>query len=246
MKLAQCIPGTLCNQKLWQYLAPELKHSIQLQHVSLDHIETEVAALRVIKKASCISPHIIGFSMGGYYGLAHAIAEPKLKSLVVIGAHCHTLSGVEIAHRRRIVKNMQDMRHVNQLIPPKRLEKFICSSSTRYEKVADVIRLMEQDLGLNVLKRQLQASFTRQDLTERLAEIQCPVLLIAGEKDKIIHVKEMEAVARGIPNSQLHVLPNVGHMMPLEAPVQTASLIRDFYDLHYVSESSQEKCLGNQ
>jgi pimeloyl-ACP methyl ester carboxylesterase len=54
---------------------------------------------------------------------------------------------------------------------------------------------------------------TRDDVTGKLKEIRCPVLLIQGEKDITWTVEEAEITKEGLPNAELNVIPGEGHML---------------------------------
>lgn len=63
----------------------------------------------------------------------------------------------------------------------------------------------------------------RLHLTEGL-----PVLIIWGERDRIIPVDHAYRAADAIPHSTLHVLPGLGHFPQAEDPEAVAGLILDF------------------
>jgi pimeloyl-ACP methyl ester carboxylesterase len=56
-----------------------------------------------------------------------------------------------------------------------------------------------------------------------------PTLVISGADDRVDPpaVLREELLSR-IPQAQLHILPGVGHLSPLEAPGALANLIRRF------------------
>jgi pimeloyl-ACP methyl ester carboxylesterase len=68
-------------------------------------------------------------------------------------------------------------------------------------------------------------SYTVGDFAEKLT---MPVLLIGAEKDPITSVKHLHALAAHIPDGELHVIPNVGHLIHYEVPRVAAELIIDF------------------
>jgi pimeloyl-ACP methyl ester carboxylesterase len=77
-------------------------------------------------------------------------------------------------------------------------------------------------------------SFTRSGgyglLLDRLPEIQQRTLIIWGERDRILGTKSAKQFKNAIPNSQLHWIPNCGHVPHLEISQTVADLIRDFID----------------
>jgi pimeloyl-ACP methyl ester carboxylesterase len=68
------------------------------------------------------------------------------------------------------------------------------------------------------------------NLTDYAAQISQRTLLIAGEKDDITSLSMQESASKLYPNAELKVIPEVGHLIHYEAPVQAAKLIRDFLE----------------
>jgi pimeloyl-ACP methyl ester carboxylesterase len=55
-----------------------------------------------------------------------------------------------------------------------------------------------------------------------------PTLLIAGDQDDITPLSRQQALVRMIPNGQLEVIENVGHLIHYETADQAAALIDQF------------------
>jgi pimeloyl-ACP methyl ester carboxylesterase len=71
-------------------------------------------------------------------------------------------------------------------------------------------------------------SMTRMELHEALASIDLPTLVVAGERDKLTPPGHSRRLAQEIGGPvEVHELPGVGHMAPLEAPEAISSLLRD-------------------
>jgi pimeloyl-ACP methyl ester carboxylesterase len=67
-----------------------------------------------------------------------------------------------------------------------------------------------------------------EDLSAALPGITVPTLMISGDGD-VLHDLNLADAAR-IPGCSLHILPNVGHMIEMEAPVELARLMTEFMD----------------
>jgi pimeloyl-ACP methyl ester carboxylesterase len=58
--------------------------------------------------------------------------------------------------------------------------------------------------------------------------VACPVLLVQGDRDRLMPVSVARSAARAHPDWTLAVLPGIGHVPQLEAPRETAELIIDW------------------
>jgi len=71
------------------------------------------------------------------------------------------------------------------------------------------------------------ASFLRgQAYRRRIREVTCPVLLIHGQRDRLVPVAMARMAARSHPDWSLVELPDTGHVPQLEAPADTVRAIR--------------------
>ncbi len=55
-----------------------------------------------------------------------------------------------------------------------------------------------------------------------------PVLIVWGERDRIIPASHAYEAKRAIPHSRLEILPGVGHFPQVEQPAALAEIVRDF------------------
>ncbi|MDA0562839.1 alpha/beta hydrolase [Streptomonospora sp. S1-112] len=59
----------------------------------------------------------------------------------------------------------------------------------------------------------------RHDLSGRLGALRAvPVRILAGGRDRLVPLRHTRALARALPQAAVAVLPDCGHMLPLEAP----------------------------
>jgi 3-oxoadipate enol-lactonase len=68
----------------------------------------------------------------------------------------------------------------------------------------------------------------RADFRGELPHIGCPALVIVGEHDSISMPAEMQGMAGAIPDAEFAVIPQAGHMSPLEQPVPVNAAIERF------------------
>lgn len=77
---------------------------------------------------------------------------------------------------------------------------------------------MADHVGPDGFVRQLEAIMTRADSRATLAEIKCPTLVLTGDTDNSIPKLLSTEIAKGIPGARLVIVPNCGHLSPLEQP----------------------------
>jgi proline-specific peptidase len=68
------------------------------------------------------------------------------------------------------------------------------------------------------------------DLTQRLNQLCCPVLLLAGELDPMVTIEDAEELAAGLPRERLRFVrfADAGHMLANEQPEAVLNLVREF------------------
>ena len=91
-------------------------------------------------------------------------------------------------------------------------------------------------MGLRLFEKS-QPGIVGKDLTacneytaglERAADVACPSLLILGQRDKMTPAKFAKAVADGIPDSRIVILPGSGHAMLAERPEEVLDALIEF------------------
>lgn len=73
------------------------------------------------------------------------------------------------------------------------------------------------------------SNFARHVITDRLAEVRSPVLLINGARDTVVSPAEQHETAKGLPLSKEVIFSTEGHMLPLEAAEATAREMLTFF-----------------
>jgi pimeloyl-ACP methyl ester carboxylesterase len=66
------------------------------------------------------------------------------------------------------------------------------------------------------------------DVRDRVKAITAPTLVVAGEADRMTPLKYATFLAQQIPAARLHVVPEAGHMVMLEAADAVTLAILDF------------------
>lgn len=72
------------------------------------------------------------------------------------------------------------------------------------------------------------AGFSHEEVIKRMKSIQVPVLILFGEHDKVVPPENARLMKEKLPNATVKILPDSGHMFPIEDPQATIAAILDF------------------
>lgn len=116
-----------------------------------------------------------------------------------------------------------------------RLLSVCCADSSRVLTVAQHVEMErrradfpDKSQALNTAMRSVVLTIGRrrgQVYRAIVDSVRCPVLLLQGDRDRLVPVAVARAAARAHPDWTLAVLPGIGHVPQLEAPGETAGLI---------------------
>ncbi len=183
---------------------------------------------------------MVGNSMGGFIASELAISFPQRVERLVLVAPAG-LSSYRDPRGRRALAALRLFR--SALIPGLGLvagsaDAFARHSRLRALSLRDLVRhpsRVPAPLAAELLRGAgkpgfidaLEASIVY-DVRARLAEIVCPTLIVWGERDRIITVRDAAVYAELIPHSRKVIYPDTGHLAMVERPSEFNSLLKEF------------------
>jgi len=181
------------------------------------------------------SAHIYGMSMGGMIAQHFALRYPKRVTSLTLG--CTTCGGPHSIMADAETTSFM-MQSVPKLTPEEGTREImhLCLSQEFIDKNPDLIeqmvaKMMEHPAPPHGMMRQGEAIMGH-DTYERLPEIKVPTLVIAGDADRLIPVENSRILASRIPNAELAILNNMGHLFGLEAEDKSNRIMLDFLRRH--------------
>jgi 3-oxoadipate enol-lactonase len=97
----------------------------------------------------------------------------------------------------------------------------------RPDIVADARRIMMKSSSRGIAEVQ-RGMAERPDSIPTLSTIGVPTLVIAGEEDVLIPLRELDMIHRGIRGSELRTVAKAGHFAAFERPQDVSGLLREF------------------
>lgn len=98
-----------------------------------------------------------------------------------------------------------------------------------FEQLIDNIFPYLQNLDMQAMMYFFR-QFPDVDITSLLSKIQAPTLVVTGDKDKIVSPSQAPHIAKHIPNSQLAVIKDAGHMIYIDQPIEYDRVLREWLE----------------
>lgn len=162
---------------------------------------------------------LCGFSMGGYIALRLIERNPDRFNALIL---CDTTSAAdsnEAKIKRATSIELIKREGIARYAEPFLKAVFASQTFDTNPRIIDEIRrtiLSTSPLGMCGA---LLAMAGRTDTSEALSRIGVPTLILVGEHDAVTSPTAAKSMHDKIPNSELHLIRNAGHMSNLENPV---------------------------
>lgn len=185
------------------------------------------AFLRAVRPQGTLD--LVGSSMGGHIALRLALDDPqRVHSLTLMDAGGITSPQPSDQDRRLLAgeRNGFDIR---------RPEEFAAFLELGMAKVPWMPPSVTKALAATFMARNghYQAIFPQiyhQDLEDaRVGGLKPPVLVLWGDRDRLLHVSMAEAFRQAVPGVRLVILSGIGHLPMLEAPGLSARELEAFW-----------------
>jgi pimeloyl-ACP methyl ester carboxylesterase len=178
---------------------------------------------------------LIGHSMGGKIALAFAARKPKnLRSLILLAPSPPSPEPIKETEREKQLAS-----HGNRCVAT----DTVCQAAGGRLPGEIFARAIYDNLRTSesAWKWWLESG-SREDISSEVKKINVPVLVAAGEQDEAMTPELLKTeIVRRIKNASLIVVPEVKHLLPLEAPEKIADLIRRHCENRADNQQSSEK-----
>lgn len=207
---------------------------------TFEELEGDLA--RMARSKGLDSAHVVGLSSGALLGLKLALDRPALvRSLTLIGGAVYT-----DAHTRAVAERWAEtystegpealaLRLLKDLYYPDWIEAHMETIDELHEQVR------RADYRGAALWGRQAAAF---DERKRIASLAAPVLIVQAMDDQVVDASHGRILRQSISDSRIRILPQTGHLVPIERPEETVDMVRGFVREVEARRAGTEKPVG--
>ena len=172
----------------------------------------------LVRKLGIASPTMLGHSFGGRVGILYASRNPVDKLILVDAA------GIKPKRSFTYYRKVYTFKLIKRLM-------YLFLGRDEAERRLDARRAKAGSsdyANATPMMRRILSKVVNEDLTDRLASIKAPTLLIWGENDTATPLTDAKKMERRIPDAGLVSFPGCGHYSFLDNQGQFAAVLRSF------------------
>lgn len=171
---------------------------------------------------------LVGLSMGGYVSLAFRRNYPDAVAAMVL-ADTRATSDTDEARERRLKSAERAERDGSHAIADDMIP-LLLGRTTLESRPAVIkrVRAMIESNRPHAIAAAQRGMAQRRDSTDILADIDIPVLILAGSEDTLTPVAEAETLCAGTRGAHLRVIEGAGHLSNIERPEDFNAALIEF------------------
>ena len=223
------IPGTLCDVSLFDNQIHGLSNLVNCQAVDCSRCDNlaDMAALILSEIEGNFA--LLGFSYGGIIAFEMMRKAPqRITKLILLNTNYKAPSEATIASQKKYLK-MVETGNFRKITTDFTKESMLHPDHAKNLEIREQVLNMALNVGELGFVNQVKAQFNRPDSTNDLPKINCPTLIITGREDRICPSALHEEMAQLIPNSELVIIEECGHLSTLEQPEIVNETIKNWW-----------------
>lgn len=217
------VPGLGSDAAVWERTVAALGERADCTIGDTLSDETLPGMARRILAAAPDRFALAGVSMGGMVALEIVRAAPeRVTRLAIVDSNARPDTPEQAEGRRRQIVGARAPGD-----PRARIEASLAYliHPDAPADVREAIVAMSLRVGMEAYARQSEAVLNRQDQRPILPKVAVPTLVVMGAADAMIPRDRAEEIAAAIPGAELAIIPDCGHLPPIEAPGALAALL---------------------
>jgi pimeloyl-ACP methyl ester carboxylesterase len=219
------LPGLASDAQMWQSQCEALADwqpqvaDVHMHHATLPDMAN--ALLRQLEGELVLC----GASMGGMLAMEAARQAPhRIRGLALLGTSARPESQ-EMRQVREAAIELFAQGKLREVIEPNVAFAFHPARAADTALVGSYLEFVLR-AGAEQLIRQNRAVIGRPDARIHLPQLRCPTLVMCGDADQLSPRECAEEIAALVPNAELVVVPECGHMLTMEQPAFVNAVLR--------------------
>ena len=215
------LPGLLCDASVFaaQVAALEPYSDVVVADFSgADSLQGMARSALALRDGPIVA---VGHSMGARVALEMLrLAPERIAALCLMDTGVHPKRDGEEAQRQVLV----DLAFADGMgaLADRWLPPMVLEARAGDAALMEPLRAMVMRASPEQHRRQIRALVERPDPRPLLRTITCPTLVMVGRQDRWSPLAQHEEIAALIPNAELVVIENSGHMAPVEQPEEVS------------------------
>ena len=221
------LPGMLNTEELWKHQEQALKDDFNIFHADIyNNYSLEGMAENILNQTEG-NLILVGLSMGGYCALETLrMAPDRIKKIALFNTGAKPSTPEQKIMRRRLIEQSKIGRFLG--VGTKMLDVLLGDDMRKNSALRKFIVEMAIKSGREVYARQQTAIINRTDCRPMIKKSTTPFLCVASQQDTITPPSLLEEINALAKNSEYYILPNCGHLAPIEFPEKCTELLKDW------------------
>lgn len=224
------IPGLICTRDLFrdQLCALADSPNVGAPVVADTLTHDTIAGMAAAALCHVDGPLVpIGLSMGGYVAQEMALQAPeRVAGLALLNTNYKADDAVKRKQRENTIALAKSDKFKG--VTRHLLKSFLSPTAMQDESLIDRIVAMAQDVGADGFVRQQTAILGRCDQSHTLRNLKIPTLILSGSLDTVTPPSLSQEMASLVPQADLVMLEDVGHLSTMEAPEAVTAALQGF------------------
>jgi len=219
------LSGLLCDNFVWQGVENELCDEFTVKIFSFAGYDSLAAMADAVLKSTAGRFALAGHSMGGRVALeVMRLAQDRVTHLALLNIGVHPVRDSEAPGRKKLLDLASD-RGI-QAVADAWLPPMLGAEAKQSASLVSALKAMICRFSIEDFNGQIQALLNRSGAEELLPHIKIPTLLLCSTEDEWSPVSQHRHMHEQMPNSELLVVENAGHMVTVEQPREVAGALR--------------------
>lgn len=219
------IPGLVCDARLFGHQIDHLSDLADIEVVDHRHHDSIKKLARDVLDDAPDEFALCALSMGGYVAFEIMRQAPERVTKLALIATSARLDTDEVAARRRGFIKLAGLGKFKGMSGAL-MRSFIHPDNVGNPHIVSTLYDMAEDTGSQGFINQQTMILGRPESLETLKGINCPTMVIFGDRDERTPLEINREIADGIKGAELVVISSCGHLPPLEKPQETTEHLR--------------------